>query len=184
MKDGEGNVNRKALIDKFCLDYGWIPNEGEVEHLEKFCDSITSTAILRKTLDPSNHPKTETGRVFRPNVATLRSVAEAFINERAAYKRQEAMSSVSPAEDCFYCTAGHVLGIQERMELWSTFVAGRCECKQGDDTGYLARRRPVRPTLEIQGYARDSGLNCPLAADKMVYERNRGYRDQDKMEGR
>ncbi len=176
-------MNQNQLIEKFCFDYGWSPTEAEVAHFTKFCDGIKSIDILRKVLDISSHPKTETGRVFRPNVATLRSVAAGFINERAEYKRQEAMSAVSPDEDCFYCTCGHVLGIQERNGLWSTFVAGRCECSQGDDTGHLARRHPVRPTQEIQDYARDSGLNCPLAADKMVYQRSQAYRDQDKAEG-
>ncbi len=175
-------MNQKQLIEKFCFDYGWPPKEDELTHFTKFCNGITSIDILRKTLDMRNHPKTETGRIFRPNVATLQSIAGGFINDRAQEKRQEAMSNVSPGEDCFYCTAGYILGIQERNGLWSTFTAGRCDCNQGDEIGHMSKWRPTRPTQEIQDYARDSGLNCPLAADKMVYERNQGYRDQDKME--
>ncbi len=175
-------MNQQQLIEKFCFDYGWSPKTGEMTHFNKFCNDIKSLDILRKTLDMRNHPKTETGRVFRPNVATLQSVAEGFINERAAYKRQEAMSGISPDEECWYCTAGYVLGIQERTGLWSTYTAGRCDCSQGDEIEHMSKWRPTRPTQEIQDYAKDSGLNCPLAADKVVYERNRVYRDQDKIE--
>lgn len=175
-------MNQKQLIEKFCFDYSWSPKVGELSHFTKFCDSIKSIDILRKTLDPANHPGTETGRIFRPSVATLQVIAGQFISERAQEKRQEMMSAISPGGECWYCTVGYVLGIQERVGLWSTFVSGRCECSQGGDTGYLANKRPVKPSQEIQDFARDSGLNCPLAADRMVYERNQPYRDWDKIE--
>lgn len=176
-------MNQQQLIDKYCFDYSWSPKKEEISHFTKFCDNIKSIEILKKTLDPANHPKTETGRVFRPNVATLWPIAQGFINEKAAGKRREAMSNVSPDEQCFYCNFGHVMGIQERVGLWSTYVAGRCECAQGDDTGYLAQRRPVKPTPEIQDYARahstvEHPIDCPAAADSIVCERNQPYRDE------
>ncbi|KKN31716.1 hypothetical protein LCGC14_0821390 [marine sediment metagenome] len=175
-------MSRQLIIQKFCLDYDVKENSDALNNLTVFADEIRSTEILAKVLDSSNHPTSEGGRKIRPNIATLRSLLGQFANERAQEKRQEAMSNVSPGSDCFYCTAGYILGIQERNGLWSTYTAGRCDCNQGDDIGHMSKWRPARPTQEIQDYARDSGLNCPLAADKMVYTRNQGYRDQDKTE--
>lgn len=175
-------MNQKQLVDKFCFDYGWSPRDGELSHFNKFCDGIKSIDILRKTLDMRNHPKTETGRMFRPNTATLWSIAQDFINEKAAEKHRETMSNVSPGEHCFYCTYGHVIEIQERVGLWSTYVMGRCECSQGDGTGYLAQRRPVKPSKEIQDYAREHSMDCPWAADRIVHERNKDYRDEKELQ--
>ncbi len=172
-------MNKDLIIQKFCVDYD-VKRDGETyNNLTLFADEVFSTEILAKVLDSSNHAMSDTGRKIRPNIATLRVLLGQYINERAEQKRLETMSGVTPDEYCFYCTAGYVLGIQQRMGLWgSTLTIGRCECKQGNETGYMAHRKPVKPPQEIQDYAREHSMDCPWAADRMVYERTQGYRDE------
>jgi len=171
-------MNKELLIQKFCLDYDVKRGSETFNNLTLFADDVLSTAILAKVLDSSNHPTSDAGRKIRPNIATLKVLLGQFIVDRAEEKRRESMSILDD-EDCFYCTCGHILGIQERNGLWSTLTIGRCECRRGDDTGHLAYRKPTKPSKEIQEYARESGLSCPLAADKMIYERNQEYRGEE-----
>jgi len=171
-------MSKDLIIQKFCTDYDVKVGTDAYKNIVIFADEVKSTEVLRKVLDSSNHPISEGGRRSRPNVATLKILLGQFINERAADKRREAMSSVTPDEYCFYCTSGYILGIQERNGLWSTYIAGRCECAQGDETGYMMHWRPTRPTREIQDDARDHGMTCAETADRIIYERNKSYRDE------
>ena len=174
-------MSRKLMMDKFCIEYGWIPKAPEMEHFRQFCDEIKFDEILKKVLEPENHPKTESGRVLRPNIATLRYLSQQFIQEAAQTRQRDEMATVE-GDECFYCTAGYVMEIYESKGVSFSRVKGRCRCRRGDYTGPLSKRTPVEPSQEVQDYARKEKMICARVVDEMVRVRSQANIPPERLE--
>ncbi len=159
------------LLDEFFLSYGYSASDKEKAVYVEWAKYLTEEE-LRFTLNTDNHYKSSTGQRIRPNLGTLKDIVSDMRTDRYDRRRMEDTSLLDD-EECWYCTEGFVIDVFEDQGNWFKRCIGRCTCAKGDNTGYLAKKRPAEPSKRLQDYAREHSLSCAVAADVMTVEKNR-----------
>lgn len=148
-------------LDTFFANYGYKPSTSELNYMMDWAESL-DLELLEKVLDTKGHPQQTNGQRIRPNLATLKDFVSEIKYMRGDLDRQANIG------DCFYCEGGKVYDIDKRLEMWYAVLIGKCD---------HCRENPGYPNLKsvessVITSAREWGLTCLEAVDKVVHEHN------------
>ena len=178
--------DRNQIIEDFCLNYDWTPNDLELAHFTRFCDTIHDIQLLKKVLDPNNHPEYSSGIRPRPRVGkVLVGLRNRILSERY-HKNQAETRATRAAQDrqaeieaptCFYCDgAGRVydlVWLEEGARWGCEQVEGFCKhcadglAEPGLDVLKLSRKLNIH-CVQVIGRIMIALLRCKLANGKHV----------------
>ncbi|HEA68310.1 MAG TPA: hypothetical protein ENI07_16045 [Desulfobacterales bacterium] len=147
-------------LDDFYMNYGYSPSGPERQATLYWAEGIND--ILSEVLDTKGHPQQSNGQRIRPNLATLKDIAREIKYLRGDLEKQAAIG------DCFYCEGGRVYDVDKRLNIWYAVLIGKCD---------HCRENPGFPNLKnaeasVVTSAREWGLTCLEAVDKIVHDHN------------
>ena len=132
--------SKPEIQNDFLLNYSWSPTPDEKQHFQHFCDGIATPEVLAKVLDPNNHPASDKGRRYKPNIATLYAIKDQIIRDMYDFREKSGERDWFAEYDaeiegwgCLYCCDGRVWDLIWVEKRWSLEDIGQCSiCSNGN----------------------------------------------------